>query len=340
MDPLKNQRWIGAGVIVLLAGVIAFMLARENRKIGPGMTVFVEMSSAGPLTQGSKVRVAGLTVGQVEEVTFVRRSAAEGADVTLRLWISRKHSWLLHEKSDYFINQPSLLSEPYMEVGVPQHGDPGPELRDGAIVHGIDPASLDQLLNRSYAIMREMGSMMHNQFPEIADLAREIDAIEVTFKDLAAQPVWHGDSLTNLVVEVTRTKVWFEQVIDETKGLPGTIAHARTLIENGRAAVTKLRQHVNALTAKIDSLRGSLSPDKLARLDAALARVDVLTKQIDDTLASADALTRMIASGQGSLAAFAADMEIADETKALTKMLKEQWWRLGHPLDRDKKSGM
>jgi hypothetical protein len=36
VDSLKHQRWIGAGVIALLAAVVAFMLARETRKIGPG----------------------------------------------------------------------------------------------------------------------------------------------------------------------------------------------------------------------------------------------------------------------------------------------------------------
>jgi ABC-type transporter Mla subunit MlaD len=340
VDPLKHQRWIGAGVVALLGCVIALLLARENRKIGPGVTVWVEMSSAGPLVQGSKVRVAGLVVGQVEEVSFVRRQADEPAQVRLRLWISRRHKWLLHQNSEYFINQPALLSEPYLEVGIPKVGDPGPELQNGAVVHGVDPASIDQLLTRSYAAMRELGAMMHNEFPEIDELGREITAIEGTFKDLAQAPVWKGDSLTQLVVEATRTKTFLEQAVDESSHLPETVAQARALVTNGRAAIARLRGQVQALSERIDGLRGQLSPERLARLDAALARVDAFTRQIDETLASADALTAMIASGEGSLAAFAADMEIADEVKAVTKLLKEQPWRLGHPLDSDKKSGL
>src|SRR5436190_18540347 len=110
--------------MALLCGVVALMLVRENRKIGPGMTAYVEMAHAGPLVQGSKVRVAGLVVGQVEEVSFMSHAPRagerdDGVRVALRLWISRRHMWLLHEHSEYFINQPSLLSEPYLEVGIP-----------------------------------------------------------------------------------------------------------------------------------------------------------------------------------------------------------------------------
>jgi ABC-type transporter Mla subunit MlaD len=341
VDPLKYQRWIGAGVIALLAAVVAFMLARETRKIGPGMTVWVEIGHAGPLVQGSKVRVAGLTVGQVEEVSFLRgASTHEAPKVSLKLWVSRRHAWLLHENSEYFVNQPALLSEPYLEVGVPRSGDPGPELHDGSVVKGVDPASVDQLLTRSYAVMREMGAGFAKEFPEVAELSHEIDAIEVTFKDLAKAPVWHSGSFPRLFVEGARTKLWLDDVMSESAGLPATIARARTLVDNGRAAIAGLRVKVDALIARVDGLRGTISPDRMARLDAALAKVDVLTRQIDDTLAAADALIAMIESGKGTLAAFAADMEIADEVKAMTKVLKEQPWRMGHPMDSSKKSGL
>jgi ABC-type transporter Mla subunit MlaD len=340
VEPLKYQRWIGAGVIALLAGVVAFKLARDTRKIGPGMTVWVQIGHAGPLVQGSKVRVAGLTVGQVEEVSFLRGEKGETPKVSLKLWISRRHAWLLHEKSEYFVNQPALLSEPYLEVGIARDGDPGPELQDGAVVKGIDPASIDQLLTRSYALMREMGATLHNEFPEIDDLVREIDALEVTFTDLAKAPVWRSGSFARLFVEGARTKLFFDAVSDETSRLPMTVQKARALVDGGRAAIAGLRAKVDTLMARVDGLRGQLSPEKLARLDAVLAQVDELTRQIDQVMASADALVATIESGKGSIAAFAADMEIADEMKAMTKLLKEQPWRMGHPMSKDKKSGL
>jgi ABC-type transporter Mla subunit MlaD len=340
VDPLKHQRWIGAGVIALLAAVVAFMLARETRKIGPGMTVWVQIGHAGPLVQGSKVRVAGLTVGQVEEVSFLRgASTHEAPRVALKLWVSRRHAWLLHEGSEYFVNQPALLSEPYLEVGVPK-GDPGPPLHDGSVVQGVDPASIDQLLVRSYAVMKEMGEGFAKEFPEIKDLSREIDAIEVTFEDLAKAPVWSSGNFPRLLVEGAKAKLWLDDVMSESAGLPSTIKKARALVDGGRAAITGLRSKVDTLMARVDGLRGQIAPEKLARLDAALAEVDVMTRQIDETLAAADALMATIESGQGTLAAFAADKEIADEMKAMTKVLKEQPWRMGHPLDTRKKSGL
>ena len=336
MEELKNQRWIGAGVIALVMCVVVLIFVRENRKIGPGLTVWVEMAHAGPLTQGSKVRVAGLVVGMVEQVSFLRQPKAGVEDaprVTLRLWISKRHAWLLHEKSEYFVNQPGLLSEPYLEVGVPRQGDPGPEIKNGAVVRGVDPSSLDALLTKSYALLRAMGDTLHKEFPEFAELGTEIDALDATFTELARHPAVSGTGLAHLIVEGARTKLWWNEVSGELDGLPGTVERARALVEHGRAAVTQLRGHIDALTARLSTLRSQLDPARMAKIEEALARVDVLTRHLEDALASADALAVLVASGQGSLAAFAQDMEIADEVKAVTKMLKEQPWLLGHPQD-------
>jgi ABC-type transporter Mla subunit MlaD len=338
VDLLKHQRWIGAGVIALVAAVIAFILARETRKIGPGVTVWVEMHHAGPLVQGSKVRVGSLVVGQVEEVTFLplkRRGEVQDETtprVALRLWVSRRHVWLLHEKSDYFVNQPSLLSEPYLEVGVPVKGDPGAPVKNGSIVRGVDPDTLDGIMNKSYALLRALGNTLHSEFPELEQLGIEIDGLVAHVHELSGAPLFTGHGFTDLFIEVTKTKLWLGETEDELARLPGTIARAKAFVARAKAMVVELRGKVDLLIARVDGLRGRLPPEKLATLDAVVAQVDAVTRQMEAAIAGADALAATIARGEGTLAAFAADMEIADEVKAVTKMLKEQPWLMGHPL--------
>jgi ABC-type transporter Mla subunit MlaD len=337
VDPLKNQRWIGAGVMALLAAVIAFILARETRKIGPGVTVWVEMAHAGPLVQGSKVRVGSLTVGEVESVTFLPQRHEVLADdaprVALRLWISRQHVWLLHEKSDYFVNQPALLSEPYLEIGVPVKGDPGAPLHDGAVVRGIDPQTLDSVMNKSYALLRALGNTLHSEFPELEQLGVEIDGLVAHVHELSGAPLFTGHGFTDLFIEVARTKLWLGETEDQLAALPDTIARAKAFVARAKRMVADLRSKVDVLVARIDAVRAQLPPEKLAVLDAMVVQVDGVTRQLEQAIGAADALAATIARGEGSLAAFAADVEIADEVKAVTKMLKEQPWLMGHPLE-------
>ncbi len=340
MNERRYQRKVGAAVFLLLAVICAFVMARQGRSVGPGLTVWVEMAHAGPLIAGAKVRVAGLVVGEISEVSFLPRQGG-GARVTLRLWIDKRRAWLIHERSDFFVNQPSLLSEPYLEVGLPERGDPGPVIRDGAIVRGVDPSSIDRLLVRSYAVLRELGALMENDFPEMKELGQEIDALAHTFDELSkvTPPGMFagmgggggGAGLGRLALEAAQTSFFIDAVKTETAGWEGTLVRGRALVVRGRATVEILRGRVTALTARLDELRASLSPEQLARVDAALARVDTLIRQVDEVVAGAEALAALIGRGEGSIAAFAADMEIADEVKAVTKLLKERPWLLGHP---------
>jgi ABC-type transporter Mla subunit MlaD len=324
VEDARTVRKVGALTILFVLGVITFVLVREGRQLGPGLTVWVEMANAGPLTAGSKVRVAGLTIGAVRDVGFSSRHG-----VTLRLWIARQHAWMVRERSEFFVNQPGLLSEPYMEVGLPEAIDPGPPLADGARVRGVDPSSLDRLLVRSWEVIKALDEVLEKDFPELGQLGDELSRLEVELDALPLELPRPG--YARAADELAATTTWLAGLWPDLQQAPAVLARGKAALARGQASVARVRSGVDRLSARLAELRGQLPAARLARIDAAIARVDALVASLDGVLRRADELVALIERGEGSLAAFAQDAEIADDVKDLTKLLKSQPWRLGHP---------
>jgi hypothetical protein len=70
---------------------------------------------------------------------------------------------------------------------------------------------------------------------------------------------------------------------------------------------------------------------KLAEIAAALDQARALQARLDATLATTQAILAAIDRGEGTIGAFLKDSEIADDIKAMTKVMKSQPWRAaGH----------
>jgi ABC-type transporter Mla subunit MlaD len=285
------------------------------------------MSHAGPLGQGSKVRVAGLVVGQVQAVRFLPRPK-DGARVALRLWIDPRRAHLVRVGSDFFVSQQALLSEPYLEVGVPEHRDPGEPVTDGAVVRGVDPASIDWLLGRSYQTLHELDRTVNEDFPEFDALSREVSALEATLDALAGNQLTGGAAL---VAEVERSQEWLAEVARSSGSPARTANRLRTTVVRASASLQMLRERLALVASQLDAARQRIDTASGADLELVVQRVDALTVELDRLIESGDELVALIDRGQGAISAFAADLEIFDQVKQLTKVMKQRPWELvGH----------
>ena len=63
-------------------------------------------------------------------------------------------SALVRQDSRFYVNIAGIIGERYVEI-VPGNAD-SPELADGAIVRGVDPPRIDQLLSQGYGVFRKI----------------------------------------------------------------------------------------------------------------------------------------------------------------------------------------
>jgi phospholipid/cholesterol/gamma-HCH transport system substrate-binding protein len=298
---------IGGVVLVVVALAAALLLVVQGRHLRPGLRVEVELARIGTLQAGAPVRLAGLTLGSVDDIRLVPAppGSSEKAHALLDVWLDRRHARLVRETTDFFVNQEGLLGEAYLGIAE-RPGAPGRPLADGARVRGVAPPEIDKLLAASYRNLEAITSLLRDGLPEIDELRAALAALDGTVAGLDAAPLWSAGG--RLVAEARGFAV------PEPPSMPAF-------------DVAPLEARVAALAAEVDRLAPRLADPRVARLAAVLGRAPELVARARSALAAAEAIAAMVASGQGTVGALLADVELFDEMKDLSRTLKRQPWR-------------
>jgi phospholipid/cholesterol/gamma-HCH transport system substrate-binding protein len=335
---------VGTAALVGLGVAVALVLGMEGRHIRPGIRVHVELERIGALTEGGPVRVAGTDIGSVDHIrllplahaaSYKEDPTAERARVVLDVWIDARYRGRVRERSEFFQNQPSVLGEAYLEVGPPRDGgDAGAPIADGATVRGADPPRMDRIMQKSYENLKTAMDLIKNGLPEAHALGVELDGLSAQLDDLAAP----GD--VDRLLE-GRKKLWAEGALayaaweksgTTVDGARGTAARARAALARARLEIQTVREKLDHVLANLDTLRAHMDPEAFDRLEAVTARTDALFRQAEDLLANAEAIAAMVDRGEGTIGAFLHDTELADEFKAMSKVIKQTPWEtIGHP---------
>lgn len=120
-------------MVVVVGGKTGFFLARAS--------YFARFPNSQGLSGGNQVRLAGVTVGAVQEVEF---PVKPGEDLTVRFDIERRYRHLVRTDSRVEIKTIGLLGDKYLEV---TPGSPDKPLREpGTEIAAIRGSELDKIL--------------------------------------------------------------------------------------------------------------------------------------------------------------------------------------------------
>ena len=325
---LGRQRLVGAGVVLLLIGAVAWVLFMSGRTLGRGILIHVELPSVGALHTGAKVRIAGREVGEIRSAIAKLASAdSPFQEVDLEVFIARDWAADVHANSQFFVASPSVLGESYLEIGPPAHGEaPGPALTDGARVRAAAPPDLDRFFVHAEASLREAMALLADNRPALDELLTAGDSLLATLSGLPAD------------------RGQLRRIVDQAEAALG----------DGRALIAALREagaaaKVRAIASDLDAIADRAGPELSslgARLDRALTRIDGLRELASDARRSelASALTHlrhavtlgtrlaadvhtlaaMVAAGQGTIGGLLQDRELFDDLHETHRILKSQ----------------
>jgi hypothetical protein len=205
-------------------------------------------------------------------------------------------------------------------------------VRDGDEVTGVDPPNLDTVLQRTWDNLTELSDFLD----AIRPLGHHLDDA-IAHLAMTAHAIAPGDKMDRLV----------SQVIDESLALERDVyaghldvASMQAMVARGDACASHIKAAIEDLRARVAELRAAmalapntaeLGPDVRARLDRTLASVDRALASADRLATNVAAVTHELAAGTGSVAAFASDLELVDDVKALTKQLKNHPWQVAAP---------
>ena len=220
-----------AVMVVVVGGKTGFFLARSS--------FFARFPNSQGLVGGNQVRLAGVTVGAVQEVEVPKRP---GEDLTVRFDIERRYRHLVRTDSRVEIKTIGLLGDKYLEVtpGSPEK----PLLEPGSEIAAIRGSELDKILAGS------------------GDLVDNVTAVAKSLKTILGR-VEKGEGfvgeMTSASPEGKELSRSLRQTIASTNALVADVRAGKGLV--GRlVADEKLGEEVSAeLAASAASLRKLLA---------------------------------------------------------------------------------
>ncbi len=191
---LSNEAKVGFLLVATasLAALFAWVVGVKN-PFNPTVDFYVTYHFAGGIEVGSPVRVSGIKVGKVEQIEFyvteegksaeslslkepgsASEDATEKAITPLRVKVSiRKDAAAgVRQDSRFYINLAGLIGERYIEI---TPGTLGSEkIADGAVVAGVDPPRIDQLISQSFDLAGKIKDIIDENK---GDITRSIELL-------------------------------------------------------------------------------------------------------------------------------------------------------------------
>ncbi|MBZ0235419.1 MAG: MCE family protein, partial [Deltaproteobacteria bacterium] len=185
----RLTRRVGAAVLVAAALTVVFVVMVLPRLGSDGVTVRVRFGVVVGLPEGAAVRVAGKDIGHVESIGVARDPRNPRGQVGVVAVVRIDPAWAarIPLNSDFFVDARSMLAPRYIAIGPPV-ALPGRPLRDGDEVTGIDPPSLDNVLQRTWENLEEVRRFLDAIRPPIANMKRSAARLTGTIDSLDPRP--------------------------------------------------------------------------------------------------------------------------------------------------------
>lgn len=267
----------GTGLFLLSGGLLALGLlaglARDQHWGEPTFPVLLDTDRAEGLRTGMAVRIAGLSVGTLRELTL-----QDNARVALRLEIAERHRRLIGPGSVAWQGQEGFVGEPYVGITPrplpPRSADPAPgevrlpfepapDLRD--VMNGLlaTQQSLDLTLRQTRQLtgrdVPQTLTTFHRSLNALDQLSSRAGEVLPPALARAQHTLGRMDSLaTSLQREATLTgpplRRTLQQAGSTAAGARGTVREAELLLRQSREPLLQTLVELQRITAGLSRL--------------------------------------------------------------------------------------
>lgn len=335
MSQKSMEMKVGMFILASIALVVVFVVVMGGLTLQPTYRIFVDFENPGALQTGSPIRIAGVRVGRITAIEF-RGGVKDDKGVPvlpIRVVanVDASYQKAIHDDASFFITAQGVLGEMHLAI------DPGshtrPLLKEGAVVRGVSPPRLDQVIGEGYDILHRTflalsqneqkisesfdglhqtltgtGRLFHEHEKDISHIIQRLDAITTqTEETLAAvrEQYVDGPRIQRILGRVDRTT----QLLDEN--LEPMLKDTRQLLSDGRKLTTFLASDEQLATYR------ALSTDTRAVLGTAKRAAD-----------DASAIIAHIKAGRGTAGQVVMDEALYDDLQELVRDLKHNPWKM------------
>ena len=230
-----------AGLIVLLG--LVYLLGAQARLFEPQHTLYADFTAVGGLLDGATVRLAGVQIGRVTQVTL---PGEPGGKVRVELRIARRYASRIRQDSVARIETQGLLGDKVVEITVGSAAEP--PLHSGAVIASREPSDIGQVLGQSAEVVQNVSALAASlrQTADVLNesgLVRELTATVASARRIGEQ-IEKGRGLAHALV-------YEEPAV--LRRLDGMLASTQALLaraERGEGMVGVLTSKQSAETAR------------------------------------------------------------------------------------------
>ncbi len=325
------------GLLILTAAILlgGFLFVLGGVSFKDDYTIRVDFRNPGSVQPGAAVRVGGVKVGTVEDVTYLgrdavrepryaggRRHARLPALVRMRLSMHKDIQDTIDHDALFYVTSQGVLGEQFIAVDPSTEG--GPPLPNNALVRGEDPPRLDLALNLGYELLEAVVEGVRNNREELGTLIDDLVALIHGLSLLVSENRGDLDGIIDnvrLLSEegVTTLRSARENYIDGER--PRRIMQNldRTVALVDREAPNLVRD-VGGAARGANEVLGAFGPEQREQIQRTIARAD-------STMGEAQDIVHHVREGQGTVGALLMDEEIYDDLQELIRDLKHNPWK-------------
>lgn len=318
------------GAAILLGG---FLFVLGGVSFEDAYTVYVDFDNPGSVQPGAPVRVGGVKVGTVGDVTYLGRrldpETGRRPLVRLRLSIETQVQDTIHDDASFYVTSQGVLGEQFIAI------DPGspdaPILEEGAVVEGVDPPRLDQALALGYELLEAVVDGLRDNRDQLSSLIDDIVALIHELRLLIVENRGDVDSIVDNVRTLSEESV---STLRSAREVYVDGERPRRILRNVDRTVAVLSQETPAVMRDIgQAARGanevleSFGPEQREQLRNAIASAERIAIRAETTVDNANAVVGRLRQGRGTVGALLMDEEIYDDLQELIRDLKHNPWK-------------
>jgi phospholipid/cholesterol/gamma-HCH transport system substrate-binding protein len=334
-NPKSIEVKVGLLIIVAITILAGFVLVMGGINFQPTYSLFVDFDNPGGVQVGAPVKIAGVKVGNVQEIQFrggTLNPLTKQRDPLVRLKISieRRHKHAVHDNGTFYVTTQGVLGEQFLAV------DPGsydrPVLEEGAVVRGLDPPRLDMLLAEGYELLHTTIQTVRENRKDIGDA---FDGLRDTLKGTGHFFNENRDRLDRIAANVEKITLETNDLIKAGRGkyvdnpqidrIIGNIDRTAASVQRDSDGLLKDARETLANTRKLSA---SLSSDEeTKRIQRTIADIEEVAAKAKLTAADAQSIVAHIKKGDGSVGNLVMSEQLYDDLQELVRDLKHNPWK-------------
>jgi phospholipid/cholesterol/gamma-HCH transport system substrate-binding protein len=324
---------VGMLILVALGLLAGLILVMGGINFEPTFRVVVGFDNPGGLQSDAPVKIAGVKVGKVEEITFNTDPPDQRVVDTLvyvHVSIEEQYRETLRDNAVFYITTQGVLGEQFLAI------DPGsndrPVITAGAVVRGLDPPRLDRLIAESYDLLHTTVSALRENRPQ---LARLFEGLTKTLEGTGTFFEQNQDRLDRVAANVEKMSeegvATIEGARDQYVNNPRIdriFKNLEILSAASARDVPILLTDAKKTVTGVNKVVGVVGDDaQLAKIRGVLDDLAASSKDVRLAAGDARAIAAHVRRGRGSVGALVMDEQLFDDLQELARDLKHNPWK-------------